>query len=119
MSLFVIHLCWDDAGPGHLTGLQSVLPPVRLAADGPCLHRRTWLSGDRVLGVEVWSGDEAARRHLDRLPPTSKAVGLQAPTVVVLVFPDVYRSALPMIIGTPEEDTAVPAGSLSATSATR
>ncbi|MGY1813983.1 hypothetical protein [Blastococcus sp. SYSU D00820] len=102
MSLLVIHLCWDDAGPREHGGLQQLLPPVRLAAEGPCLHRRTWLSGRRMLGIEVWADDDAARTHLDELAPSSAAAGLAAPTVVVLVFPDAYRSVLPLLVGTPD-----------------
>jgi hypothetical protein len=110
MSVLVIHLCWDDAGPRNLAGLQQLLPPVRLAADGPCMHRRTWLSGDRVLGIEVWCDDDAARLHLDELPLTSRAALLDAPTVIVLVMPDAYRWVLPTVVGAPDEDAGVAAG---------
>ncbi|MGY1698149.1 hypothetical protein [Geodermatophilus sp. SYSU D00766] len=109
MSVLVIHLCWDDADPRDLAGLQQVLPPVPLGADGPCLYRRTWLSGDRVLGIEVWSDDDAARCHLDELPLASRAVHLEAPTVVVLVMPDAYRWVLPTALGTPGASAVVPA----------
>ncbi|MGX5655634.1 hypothetical protein ACWKWC_12745 [Geodermatophilus nigrescens] len=78
-----------------------------LLREGPCLHRRTWPSGSRVLGIEVWGDDDAARRHLDELPLDSAAAGLEAPTVVVLVFPEAYRSVLPIVVGTPGEDRDV------------
>ncbi|MGY1714714.1 hypothetical protein [Geodermatophilus nigrescens] len=107
MSLLVIHLCWTDAGPEELARLQRLLPPVRLLREGPCLHRRTWPSGSRVLGIEVWGDDDAARRHLDELPLDSVAAGLEAPTVVVLVFPEAYRSVLPIVVGTTGEDRDV------------
>jgi hypothetical protein len=108
MSLLVIHLCWTDAGPEHLTRLQRLLPPVRLVPEGPCLHRRTWPSGSAVHGIEVWRDDDAARRHLDELPLDSAAAGLEAPTVVVLVFPEVYRSVLPTVLATMDADTQAP-----------
>ncbi|MGY1607900.1 MULTISPECIES: hypothetical protein [unclassified Geodermatophilus] len=110
MSLLCIHLCWDDAGPRQHAGLRQLLPPVRLDDRGPCLHRRTWLAGDRVLGVEVWSDDDAASRHLADLPANSRAAGLEAPTVVVLVWPDVYRALLPGLLGPSEAEAAEPAG---------
>ena len=114
MSLFVIHLCWTDAGSEHLARLQRLLPPVRLVPEGPCLHRRTWPSGSRVLGIEVWGDDDATRRHLDELSLDSAAAGLGAPTVVVLVFPEVYRAVLPTVVWTMDGDTTAlrsPAGS--------
>jgi hypothetical protein len=101
MSVYVIHLCWDDADPRSLAGLQQLLPPLGLAADGPCLHRRTWLAGDRALGIEVWSDDDAACLHLQELPLTSTAAGLEAPTVVVLVYPDAFRPLLPTLLAEP------------------
>ncbi len=104
VPVYVIHLCWDDAGPRSLAGLQQLLPPVEFAADGPCLHRHTWLAGDRALGVEVWSDDDAACLHLRELPLTSTAAGLDAPTVVVLVYPDACRSLLPGILGEPRAE---------------
>ncbi|PRY50248.1 hypothetical protein LY71_104285 [Geodermatophilus tzadiensis] len=114
MSLLVIHLCWTDAGPEELARLQRLLPPVRLVPEGPCLHRRAWPSGSRVLGVEVWGDDDAARRYLDELPLDSAAAGLEAPTVIVLVYPDVYRSVLPTVIATTDRGTH-PLGDLAAT----
>ncbi len=104
MPVYVIHLCWNDAGPRSLAGLQQLLPPVALADDGPCLHRRTWLAGDRVLGIEVWSDDAAACLHLRELPLTSTAAGLEAPTVVVLVYPDACRPLLPTLLGKPQAE---------------
>jgi hypothetical protein len=105
MSVYVIHLCWDDADPRSLAGLQQLLPPVRLTTDGPCLHRRTWPAGDRVLGIEVWSDDEAACLHLQELPLTSTAAGLEAPTVVVLVYPDAFLPLLPTLLAEPAPGT--------------
>ncbi len=110
MPVYVIHLCWEDADPRSLAGLQLLLPPVGLAADGPCLHRRTWPDGDRVLGIEVWSDDDAAGQHLRELPLTSTAAGLEPPTVVVLVYPDAVRPLLPTLLGEPDAQTAGPAG---------
>jgi hypothetical protein len=118
MSLLVIHLRWTDAGPEHLARLRRLLPPVRLVPEGPCLHRRTWPSGSQVHGIEVWGDDDAARRHLDELPLDSAAAGLGAPTVVVLVFPEVYRAALPAVVGTLDTETPAP-GSLTGTPAGR
>ncbi|SFN88197.1 hypothetical protein SAMN05660359_00410 [Geodermatophilus obscurus] len=108
MSLLVIHLRWTDAGPEHLARLQRLLPPVRLVPEGPCLHRRAWPSGSQVHGVEVWADDDAARRHLDELPLDSAAAGLEAPTVVVLVFPEAYRAALPAVLATTDAETPAP-----------
>ncbi|MGX5653400.1 hypothetical protein ACWKWC_01340 [Geodermatophilus nigrescens] len=108
MSQLVIHLHWTDAGPEHLARLRRLLPPVRLAPGGPCLHRRTWSSGSELHGVEVWGDDDAARRYLDELPLDSAAAGLEAPTVVVLVFPEAYRSVLPLVIGATDEDASAP-----------
>ena len=104
MPVYVIHLRWDDADPRSLAGLQQLLPPLGLAADGPCLHRRTWLAGDRALGIEVWSDDDAACLHLQELPLTSTAAGLEAPTVVVLVYPDAFRPLLPTLLAEPEPE---------------
>ena len=120
MPVYVIHLCWDDADPRSFAGLQQLLPPVELAADGPCLHRRTWRAGDRALGIEVWSDDDAACLHLQELPLTSSAAGLGAPTVVVLVYPDTFRPLLPTLLGEPEpgrERTDTPAGAPGAAAA--
>ncbi|SNS26524.1 hypothetical protein SAMN04488107_1959 [Geodermatophilus saharensis] len=108
MSTLVVHLCWTDADPEHLTRLQRLLPPRHLVPEGPCLHRRTWLSGSRVLGIEVWGDDDEARRHLAELPLDSAAAGLEPPTVVACVYPDVYRSVLPVLLGT--ADARTPAG---------
>jgi hypothetical protein len=108
MSLLMIHLCWTDAGPEHAARLQRLLPPVKLILEGPCLHRRTWLSGSRVLGIEVWADDDAARRYLDELPLESAAAGLEAPTVVVvLVAPEADRSVLSDLLGTAAEGSPV------------
>ncbi len=115
MSVYVIHLCWDDADPRSLAGLQQLLPPVALTTEGPCLHRRTWLAGDRALGIEVWSDDDAACRHLQELPLTSTAAGLGAPTVVVLVHPDAVRPLLPTLLAEPGPGT--PAGAPGAAAA--
>jgi hypothetical protein len=118
MSLLVIHLCWTDAGPEHLARLQRLLPPVRLDPEGPCLHRRTWPSGSRVLGVEVWGDDDAARRYLDELRLDSAAVGLEAPTVIALVYPDVYRTVLPAVVGSMGQGTHT-SGNLASTATRR
>ncbi len=107
MSLLTIHLCWTDSGPEHAARLQRLLPPVRLTLEGPCLHRRTWLSGSRVLGIEVWADDDAARRYLDELPLESAAAGLEAPTVIVLVASEADRSVLSSLLGTAAEESLV------------
>ncbi|SFO74422.1 hypothetical protein SAMN05660464_0907 [Geodermatophilus dictyosporus] len=67
-----------------------------------------------MLGVEVWGDGDAARRYLDESPLDSAAAGLEAPTVIVLVYPDVHRSVLPIVVGTMDEDTSTP-GSLTGT----
>jgi hypothetical protein len=118
MSLLVIHLCWTDAGPEHLTRLQRLLPPVRLVPEGPCLHRRTWSAGSQVHGIEVWGDDDAARRYLGELALDSAAAGLGAPTVVVLVFPEVLRSVLPSVVGRMDADSSA-LGSLTGAAAER
>ncbi len=118
MSLLDVHLRRTDAGPEHLARPRRLLPPVRLLPEGPCLHRRTWPSGSEVHGIEVRGDDDAARGHLDDVPLDSAAVGLEAPTVVVLVFPDVHRAVLPGVVGTTDVDTAAP-GSLTGTAAGR
>lgn len=107
MSVLVVHLRWTDAGPEHAARLRRLLPPVHLAPEGPCLHRRTWPSGSQLLGLEVWGDDDATRRHLDELPLDSVAAGLEPPDVVVLVFPEVCRAELPRIVGTADERTTV------------
>ena len=100
MSLLVIHLRWDGADEDHGARLARVLPPVGLATEAPCVHRRAWREGSRVLSIEVWRDEEAARTHLDGLPLDAAAVGLEPPTVAVMVFPDAYRAVLPLLVGT-------------------
>ncbi|HEX2072585.1 MAG TPA: hypothetical protein VHF92_02270 [Geodermatophilus sp.] len=89
MPLVILHLRWEDVSAEQYTRICAVLPPGTASADG-CRSRQLRHVGTALLGIEVWTDDDAAARHMNGLARTVAPIGLAAPTTVAFCMPEVY-----------------------------